>query len=117
MENKLGINETKELLDFGFNLQGAFVGSLEDGKITLMDTPRFLKVLGSAGKAFGGIQKVGAELLDLSEAEHKELIDFARERFDLPDDVLELLIEDTLDQLLNNFRTAIRWKDRKNQAA
>lgn len=113
---KIGIEETKELLEWGFAVQEAISGSLEDGKINLADAPRFFPALVKSAKGIGGINKVGAELLDLSPTEEVELLDFVRERFDLPDDRLELLIEDTLYQLLEIYRTSRRWADYRRAA-
>ena len=39
----------KELLEFGLLLQVAIVDSLQDKKITLMDFPKFIGVISSAG--------------------------------------------------------------------
>ena len=103
------IKETKELLEFGFNLQDAIRTSNSDGKITIMDAPNFFPVLMAGVRGIGGIQLVGAELLDLEDAEKNELIEFARETFNLPDDQLEILIEDTIAFLLDAAKLASRW--------
>lgn len=114
MDNaNIGIQETIELLEFGFNLQEAVTKSLSDGKINLLDAPRFLGVIKSAGSAFSGIQKIKSELADVSVSEKQELLAFARERFDLPDNELEILIEDTLEEVLDLYKLASRWADRK----
>ena len=109
---QVGIQETKELLEFGFKLQQGIVNSLEDGKMTGMDLPSFFPAIMSSTKGIGGIQKVGAELMDLTEEEKQELLTFVREKFDLPDDQLEELIEDTLHELLDIYRLAIRWSSK-----
>ncbi len=105
----IGIQETKELLEFGFNLQEAITKSLSDGKINLLDVPKFLGVIKTAGSAFSGINKIKAELADIAVSEKQELIEFARERFDLPNNQLEILIEDTLEEVLNIYKLATRW--------
>ena len=107
----IGIQETKELLEFGFNLQDAVTKSLSDGKINLLDAPKFLGVIRSAGSAFSGIQKIKAELADVSVSEKEELMAFARERFDLPNHQLEVLIEDTIEEVLDLYKLAVRWSD------
>ena len=109
----MGIKETKELLAVGFDFQDAFLTANEDGKITIADIPAFFPLFNSGRSGIGGINKVGAELLDLDEAENQELIDFAREKFDLPDDLLEILIEDTLEWVLNGVKLANRWADQR----
>jgi hypothetical protein len=104
-----GIKELKELLTFGFKLQKA-IAAVGDGKINvIVDAPKFLPALLAAPKAFGGIGIVLAEIKDLDEAERLELLAFVREEFDLSDDRLEELIEDTLGELLSLFKLAQRF--------
>lgn len=105
-----GIKEIKELLSFGFKLQKAIMGSLDDGKINVVtDAPKFLSALLAAPKAFGGMNLILAEIKDLSEAEREELLTFVQEEFELADQNLEYLIEDTLDQLIGIFKLAQRY--------
>lgn len=104
-----GINETKDLLNFGFKLIKGIQGAQEDGKFDWRDYDNFLPSVLAAPKAFGGINLVGLELADLDESEKAELMDFARQEFDLPNDKLEILIEDTLEFVLNGYKLAIRW--------
>jgi hypothetical protein len=105
-----GIKETKELLDFGFKLQSAITRSHEDGKFSpILDTPKFLPALLAAPRAFAGANLIPAELADLDDAEREELMAFVRERFELADRELEILIEDTLDLMLDLYRIANRY--------
>jgi len=105
-----GINETKELLTFGFKLQKAITGSLKDGKINMItDAPKFLSALLSAPKAFGGIGIVPKELADLSPEEKEELMDIARAEFELDNKDLEILIEDTFELVLQMYKIAMRY--------
>ena len=105
-----GINETKELLDFGFKLQKAIMDALEDKKISvILDAPKFLAAALAAPKAIGGINLVGHELADLTEEERQELVEFIREKFDVSDDHLEMLIEDTIDEMLRVTKLSLRW--------
>lgn len=110
MSTKHGLTETKELLDFGFKLQKAITDSFADGKLqTLIDAPKFLPALIAAPKAFGGINRVHLEIGDLDEFEKEELMAFVRERFDLPDESLEVLVEDTIDQILSLYKITMRY--------
>lgn len=105
-----GIVELKELLAFGFKLQKAILSSLEDGKVNvLIDAPKFLPALLAAPKAFGGINLVSRELLDLTDEERAELVAFVSDEFDISNDQLEFLIEDTLDELLRLVKIAQRY--------
>lgn len=107
-----GIKEIKELLAFGFKLQKAITASLDDGKINVVtDAPKFLSALLAAPKAFGGMNTIMAEIRDLDEAERQELLTFVQEEFELADQNLEYLIEDTLDALTTLFKLALRYAE------
>jgi hypothetical protein len=91
------VKETTELLGFLFDLADATQASIkDDGKITFTDVPKFLAVAWKAPLAFGGIQEVPKELKELDDEGREAIIEFVRRRFDLPNDQLETLIEDTL---------------------
>ena len=77
----LGVKETKEVLNFGFDLLEAIIKSLDDKKFSIVtDAPRFVPVIFSAAKAFAGIELVKAELQDLTDEEMNELIDELKRR-------------------------------------
>lgn len=88
--------ETVELLDAIFGLADATRAALSDGKVSISDAPYFFQPAFKLPTAIGGIEKVPRELADLSDAGRAEVMGYARERFDLPDDRLEVLIEETL---------------------
>lgn len=101
-----GIQDTKELLIFGLDLQEAITVSLEDKKVTLLDAPNFLKPLRSAVPAFGGLQNVKNELLDLDQNEKAQLEAIVKERFDLKDDHLEEIVERAITWALETYLLA-----------
>ena len=106
----LGIKETKEVLNFGFDLLEAIIKSLEDKKFSIVtDSPRFVPVIFSAAKAFAGIELVKQELLDLTEEEQDELIAELKQRFNLNNDAVELLVEDVLDHVFLTIKLAKRF--------
>lgn len=93
----MGTKETIEAIDFLFDIADAVMASTkDDGKITIVDAPKFLKLAIGAPKGIGGIQDVPKEITDLSEAEMTEIVDHIKDRFDLTDDGLETAIEDIL---------------------
>ena len=106
----LGIKETKEVLNFGFDLLEAIIKSLEDKKFSIVtDAPRFVPVIFSAAKAFSGIELVKEELKDITEEEQQELIAELKKRFDLKNDNVEILIEDVLDHVFLTVKLAKRF--------
>jgi hypothetical protein len=106
----LGIKETTEVLNFGFDLLEAIIKSLEDKKFSIVtDAPRFVPVIFSAAKAFSGIELVKEELKDITEEEQQELIAELKKRFDLKNDNVEILIEDVLDHVFLTVKLAKRF--------
>lgn len=90
------IHETTEALDFLFDLSDAIVGSLEDGKITILDAPKFLKPARSAGSGIGGIENIPKELDKITDEDWSSLAAHVAERFDIKNDQLETKIEEIL---------------------
>lgn len=94
---KLGTQDLEEAIDFAFNLADAVESSLEDGKISLTDAPKFLKTFMSSAKAIEGINNIPAEIGDLDEEELERIVAKVKERFDIDDDTLEVYIEDAFE--------------------
>lgn len=68
-----GIKETKEVLDMGIAAVAAYRGAMADGRIDLNDLAHLIPLAGVVGPAIEGIEKVPAELQDLTKEEHEEL--------------------------------------------
>jgi hypothetical protein len=88
-----GIKETRELLYFVTEFGNAVGHSLADGKISVVELGNFIGALASIAPAFEGIGELKTELKDLDEAEKQELLDLVNDRFDIPQDGVEALIE------------------------
>jgi len=105
-----GIKELKELLAFGFKLQKAITGSLEDEKVNWLDTFRFTPVLMSGPSAFEGIKMIDDEIHDLNEEEKQELRDYAAEFYpEFENSELQILVEDTIMTVLDIYNISRRW--------
>lgn len=91
--DKVGIKESKEVLDFVLALGNAAGVSLSDGKIGLEDLSNFFGALTVAGPAFEGIQDVVKEFKDLDKEEAAELVTYVKEKFDIPQDDIEAMVE------------------------
>lgn len=89
----LGIKETKELLGFVLSIGNAFGASLEDGEMTIGDLTEFVAPLIEAGDAFSDVTSIPAELADLSEEERVELLTYAKEKFSIPEEHVEDIVE------------------------
>ena len=90
---KKGIVETKEALDLILTLGNAIGMSLEDGKLGLADLTNFLGVIYLVGPAIGNYKLIAGEIMDLDDAEKVDLYAFVQNKFDIPQDELELKIE------------------------
>lgn len=110
---QLGIKDTLEVLEFGFATQRAISEALADKKINIFDAPLALKPLLTASAAFEGFDKVKAELLNLDEAELNELKEFVQDRFDIADDEVEALIEETIDEVIGDIKVALKWANKR----
>jgi len=108
MDNSLTTKETTDFLKFIFDLGDAVLGALDDNKITTLDAPRFLTAALNAPTAIEGINKIPAELLDLSAEEATELKAIIVNRFDIPDDQAEILYENIMLNGIGMFRSIHR---------
>jgi len=78
-----GIKETKEVLSFVFSLGKATASAVEDGDIGWSDAMKFIDPLKRLGPAIENIEDVLVELQDLDDEEFAELVQFAKDEFDL----------------------------------
>jgi hypothetical protein len=99
----MGIEETKDVIEFVAKLGNGIAESVADGKWSFTDVTNFIPSATKVFSAIEGIDKVDDELLDLDEEEKAELIEFVIEQFDIPQDNAEKIIEEGLDQILNFF--------------
>ena len=104
MAEKLGIDDTKELLDFIFSLAEAVKKSAADGKFSWSDGLNFIEPLKKIGPAIDNIEDVIPEDMDLDASEWNELVDYCQNKFDFiteSDDGEEVDIETKIEDALN----------------
>ena len=104
MAEKLGIDDTKELLDFIFSLAEAVKKSAADGKFSWSDGLNFIEPLKKIGPAIDNIEDVIPEVMDLDASEWNELVDYCQNKFDFiteSDDGEEVDIETKIEDALN----------------
>jgi dihydrodipicolinate synthase/N-acetylneuraminate lyase len=96
-DDQLGTKELEEVVDFIFDITDAIRKSVaDDDKVTVGDAPKFFKALLGSGSALGGINKIPAEIANLTEAELKGIVEKVRERYDIKDDILEAYVENAI---------------------
>ncbi len=102
--------EIIEALDFGFDLMDHTSKALEDGKgISTVEALGYLPSFAKAPKALTGLTDPINRYRSLPAEARAEVQQFARNRFDLPDDQLEKLIEDTIQEVYGDIQVAQRW--------
>ena len=104
MAEKVGIEDTKELLDFIFSLAEAVKKSAADGKFSWSDGLNFIEPLKKIAPAIDDIENVIPEVMDLDASEWNELVDYCQEKFDFiteSDDGEEVNVEDKIEDALN----------------
>ena len=104
MAEKVGIEDTKELLDFIFSLAEAVKKSAADGKFSWSDGLNFIEPLKKIAPAIDDIENVILEVMDLDASEWNELVDYCQEKFDFiteSDDGEEVNVEDKIEDALN----------------
>jgi len=105
MAEKLGIEDTKQLLDFIFSLAEAVKKSAADGEFSWSDGLNFIDPLKKIGPAIDDIDNVIPEVMDLDASEWNELVDFCQEKFDFitesTEDGEEVDVESKIEDALN----------------
>ena len=104
MAEKVGIEDTKELLDFIFSLAEAVKKSAADGKFSWSDGLNFIEPLKKIAPAIDDIENVIPEVMDLDASEWNELVDYCQNKFDFikeSDDGEEVDIETKIEDALN----------------
>lgn len=92
-----GIKETKEVVAFAVALGNGLGNALEDGDIDFADVVDFVGVIRTVGDAFEGLSELPGELSDLSEVEYQELKAYVEDEFDIPQDMVEGVVEQAFD--------------------
>jgi hypothetical protein len=88
------------------------VDSNQDGKISSTELMSFLiSLVLELTKNFSQIPLAVKELKSPTNEAHIALVAGIKEKFDIPDDELEALIEDTLEVLLQIFSLVTDWKE------
>ena len=101
--------ETKDALTFVLRLGEGFANALEDGKLSFADFIHFAGAFQSVPAALSGAYSIPKELSDLTEDEARELIDWAKEEFDIPQDGIEEIVERGFELLFVLYQFLQRW--------
>jgi len=123
MDNVFSINEDEavkefnEILEAGFSLQEAITTSLADGKVTWTDTFNFSRFVTKLPAAIDGAEKVKDLFKNFSQTAKEKVFAYVAEKFDIPNDEKEVLIEETVNELFGDIVIANKWAKFKRKAA
>ena len=91
-----GIENVKRLLGFGLSIGNSIGKGLEDGKFDLADALAIAPDLLSLPDIIANGSETIDEVLDLTEEEGQELVEYAKAVFQLEDEQIEQRIESAL---------------------
>lgn len=92
-----GTKELGEMLKFVCALADGIGEAAKDGSVTLGDAAHLIPLLYKLPSAADGIAEIPAEVADLSQDEVAALVAMIKDELDLPQDKLEMAIEDALE--------------------
>ena len=105
------MKELKEALSFALALGNALGQSLEDGKLDYSDLLNLWEPMTKAGDAVEGASKILAEIHALDDAATRELLDYAKATFDIPQDKMEAAVEASINVLLGILKLVTIFKE------
>ena len=91
------IKELKEIVKFAIEMGEAVDKALVDKKFDVSELGLLIAPLMQIGPAFEGLDKVGGEIKDLSEAEMAELVAYVKDELDLENDKIETIVEKSIE--------------------
>ena len=96
-EEKRGIEETKDILDFVFSFVEAVGKAKKDGEMSWTDARFFIDPITKLFEALDDIEDVLPEIEDLDEAEYDELVEYVREKWDYDEENLDWIVDTAIE--------------------
>tara|TARA_B100000029_G_scaffold456786_1_gene485070 strand:+ start:331 stop:669 length:339 start_codon:yes stop_codon:yes gene_type:complete len=96
-EEKRGIEETKDVLDFMFSFIDAVGKAKEDGEMSWSDARHFIDPVKKLFEAVEDIEEVLPEIVDLDESEYDELVEYVREKWDYDEENLDWVVDTAIE--------------------
>ena len=88
-EEKRGIEETKDILDFVFSFVEAVGKAKKDGEMTWSDARYFIDPVKKLFEAVDDIEEVLPEIEDLSEEEYDQLVEYVKGKWNYEEENLD----------------------------
>ena len=96
-EEKRGIEETKDILDFVFSFVEAVGKAKKDGEMTWSDARYFIDPVKKLFEAVDDIEEVLPEIEDLDDAEYDELVAYVKEKWDYDEENLDWVVDTAIE--------------------
>ena len=96
-EEKRGIEETKDVLDFVFSFVDAVEKAKKDGEMTWTDARYFIDPVKKLFEAVDDIEDVLPEMEDRSDEEYDELVEYVKGKWDYDEENLDWIVDTAID--------------------
>ena len=96
-EEKRGIEETKDILDFVFSFVEAVGKAKKDGEMSWSDARYFIDPVKKLFEAVDDIEEVLPEIEDLSEEEYDQLVEYVKEKWNYDEENLEWVVDTAIE--------------------
>ena len=96
-EEKRGIEETKDILDFVFSFVEAVGKAKKDGEMTWTDARYFIDPVKKLFEAVDDIEDVLPEIEVLDAAEYVELVEYVRGKWDYDEENLDWIVDTAIE--------------------
>jgi len=96
-EEKRGIEETKDILDFVFSFVEAVGKAKKDGEMSWSDARYFIDPVKKLFEAVDDIEEVLPEIEDLSEAEYDQLVEYVKEKWNYDEENLDWVVDTAIE--------------------
>ena len=96
-EEKRGIEETKDILDFVFSFVEAVGKAKKDGEMSWSDARYFIDPVKKLFEAVDDIEEVLPEIEDLSEVEYDQLVEYVKEKWNYEEENLDWVVDTAIE--------------------
>jgi hypothetical protein len=96
-EEKRGIEETKDILDFVFSFVEAVGKAKKDGEMSWSDARYFIDPVKKLFEAVDDIEEVLPEIEDLSGEEYDQLVEYVKEKWDYEEENLDWVVDTAIE--------------------
>ena len=97
VEEKRGIEEIKDVLDFMFSFIEAVGKARADGEMSWGDARHFIDPVRKLFDAVEDIEEVLPEIEDLDESEYDELVEYVKNKWDYDEENLDWVVDTAIE--------------------